>query len=39
MVSNNIKWGKIKPILFLSHILSVAKLKYWPTKLKIAGLI
>ena len=39
MASNNIKWGKIKPILFLSYILSAAKLRYWPTKLKIAGLI
>ena len=39
MVSDNIKWGKIEPILFLSYILSAAELKYWPTELEVAGLI
>ena len=39
MASNNIKWGKIEPILFFSHILLVAKLKYWPTEFKVTGLI
>ena len=39
MVSDNIKRGKIKPILFLSHILLAAKLRYWPTKLKVTGLV
>ena len=28
IASDNIKRGKIKPILFLSYMLSVAKLKY-----------
>ena len=39
MVSNNIKRGKIEPILFFSYMLSAAELKYWPTKFKVAGLI
>ena len=39
MASNNIKQGKIKPILFLNYILSTAKLKYQPTELKVVGLI
>ena len=39
MASNNIKQGKIKPILFLSYMLSAAKLRYWPTKFKIVGLV
>ena len=37
--SDNIKWGKIEPILFLSCMLSAAKLKYWPTELKVTGLV
>ena len=39
MASNNIKWGKIKSILFLNYILLAAKLKYQPIKLKVTGLI
>ena len=39
IVSDNIKQGKIKPILFLSRMLLVAKLKYQPTKFKITGLV
>ena len=37
--SNNIKQGKIKPILFLNCMLLAAKLKYQPTELKVTGLI
>ena len=39
MASDNIKWGKIKPILFLNYMLSVAELRYWPTELEVAGLV
>ena len=39
MANDNIKWGKIEPILFLSYMLSVTKLKYWPTELKVIGLV
>ena len=39
MASNNIKQGKIESILFLSCMLSVAELRYWPTELEVAGLV
>ena len=39
IVSDNIKRGKIKPILFFSRMLSAAKLKYWFTEFKVTGLI
>ena len=39
IVSDNIKWGKIKSILFLSYMLLAAELKYWFTKLEVTGLI
>ena len=39
MASDNIKWGKIKLILFFSRMLLAAKLKYQPIKLKVTGLV
>jgi hypothetical protein len=30
---------KIQPIIFLSKFLTGAESKYWPTKLKMAGLV
>ena len=37
--SDNIKRGKIEPILFLSRMLSAAESRYWPTELEVAGLV
>ena len=29
----------IEPIMFLSRMLSLAETRYWPTELKVAGLV
>jgi hypothetical protein len=31
--------GKVKPILFLSRLLTTAEKLYWPTELEVAGLV
>ena len=31
--------GKVKPILFLSRLLTEAERSYWPTELEVAGLV
>ena len=31
--------GKVKPILFLSRLLTAAEKSYWPTELEVAGLV
>ena len=37
--TTEIKQKNIKFIYFLSHLLSNAEIRYWPTELKVAGLI